>query len=42
MAELSAVTLPLDFSETFDKIRKDVENVDFKNLRILLSEWSHK
>lgn len=38
--ELSNCKLPLDFSQKFDKIQKYVENVDYKELRILLSEWS--
>ena len=38
VAELSEFTLPLDFSEKFDKIRLCVQNVDFKQLRSLLSE----
>ncbi len=40
--ELSSVKLPLDFSDIFDKIRKSVENVDFKELRNLVTEWSSK
>ena len=40
--ELSSIKLPLDFSEKFDKIRTSIENVDFKELRTLLSEWSNK
>ena len=42
MKELKSVNLPLDFSLKFDKIFKAIENVDFKELRILLSEWSSK
>lgn len=38
--ELSSVKLPLDFSEKFDKIRTSVENVDFKQVRNLVTEWS--
>lgn len=40
--ELESVKLPLDFSDKFDKIRKSVENVDFKELRNLVTEWSSK
>nr|MCR4954985.1 response regulator [Treponema sp.] len=40
--ELSSVILPIDFSKKFSKIRTCVENIDFKELRILLSEWSSK
>ena len=40
--ELSKVKLPLDFSQKFDKIRFYVQNVDFKALRIFLSEGSSK
>ncbi len=40
ISELSSYKLPLDFSDKFDNIRTFVENVDFKNLRILLSEGS--
>ena len=40
--ELTSVKLPLDFSDIFDKIRKSVENVDFKELRNLVTEWSSK
>ena len=40
--ELKAFSLPLDFSQKFDNICKCIENVDFKELRILLSEWSSK
>lgn len=40
LKELSNVNLPLDFSDKFDKIRKSIENVDFKELRVLLKEWS--
>lgn len=40
--ELSSVILPIDFSQKFCKIRSSVENIDFKELRILLSEWSNK
>ncbi len=39
--ELKSVKLPLDFSEKFDNIQQSVNNVDFKRLRILLSEWSN-
>ena len=39
--ELKAFSLPLDFSQKFDNICKSIENVDFKELRILLSEWSN-
>ena len=42
LEDLSKVTLPLDFSEKFDRIRSSIENVDFKELRTLLSEWSNK
>ena len=42
MKELSSVKLPLDFSEIFGKIRKSVENVDFKEVQNLLTEWSSK
>ena len=38
--ELKKFTLPFNFSEKFDKIVICVENVDFKELRNLLSEWS--
>lgn len=41
ISDLSSYKLPLDFSEKFDNIRTFVENVDFKNLRILLSEGSN-
>ncbi len=37
--ELSNFKLPIDFSAKFDKIRICVENVDFKELKKLLSEW---
>ena len=40
--ELKSVKLPLDFSEIFDKIRINVENVDFKEVRKLVTEWSSK
>ena len=40
--ELSSVKLPLDFSEKFCKISQTVENVDFKELKKILSEWSNK
>ena len=40
--ELESVKLPLDFSDKFDRIRKSVENVDFKELRNLVTEWSSK
>ncbi len=40
--ELSSRILPLDFSQKFSKIRQCVKNVDFKELRILLSEWSNR
>ena len=40
--ELSAFKIPLDFSDKFDKICKSVENVDFKELRNLISEWSRE
>ena len=40
--ELSNYKLPLDFSQKFDKISQSVQNVDFKELRNLLSEWSNK
>lgn len=40
--ELKAFSLPLDFSQKFDNICKCIENVDFKQLRTLLSEWSNK
>ena len=39
--ELSSFKIPLDFSDRFDKIRTSVENVDFKELRSLVSEWSN-
>lgn len=39
--ELKSVKLPLDFSEIFDKIRINVENVDFKEVRKLVTEWSN-
>ncbi len=42
MNKLSSVKLPLDFSQKFSKIQKSIENVDFKELRLLLSEWSNK
>ncbi len=38
--ELKSVKLPLDFSQKFDNIQQSVNNVDFKGLRNLLSEWS--
>ncbi|SEQ78182.1 Signal transduction histidine kinase [Treponema bryantii] len=41
ISELSSVQLPFDFSQKFDKIKTSVENVDFKELRNLLSEWSN-
>ena len=40
--ELKAFSLPLDFSQKFDNICKSIENVDFKELRNLLSEWSNR
>ena len=40
--ELSKVSLPIDFSQKFDKLSQAVQNVDFKSLRNLLSEWSNK
>ena len=40
--KLSSQKLPLDFSQKFSKIRQSIENVDFKELRLLLSEWSNK
>ena len=40
--ELTEYNLPFEFSQKFDSIKKCVENVDFKELRILLSEWSSK
>ena len=40
VSELSSVKLPLDFSQKFDKIRTSIENVDFQELRNLLSEGS--
>lgn len=40
--ELKAFSMPLDFSKKFDRICKCVQNVDFKELRILLSEWSNR
>ncbi len=42
MSELSSVSLPIEFSQKFDKIRTSVQNVDFKELKNLLSEWSSK
>ncbi len=39
---LTSVKLPLDFSQKFSKIQKSIENVDFKELRSLLSDWSNK
>ena len=39
--DLSSYLLPLDFSQKFSKIRQSIENVDFKELRTLLSEWSN-
>ena len=41
VSELKSVKLPLDFSQKFDKIRTSIENVDFKELRILLTEGSN-
>ena len=41
ISELTSVKLPLDFSQKFDKIRTSIENVDFKELRILLTEGSN-
>ena len=40
--EIREFSLPFEFSQKFDKIIESVENVDFKQLRILLSEWSSK
>ena len=40
--ELSNFQLPLDFSQKFVKISQYVQNVDFKELRNLLSEWSNE
>ena len=42
ISHLSEFSLPLDFSQKFDKIQKSIEKVDFKELRVLLSEWSNK
>lgn len=42
ISHLSEYSLPLDFSQKFDKIQKSIEKVDFKELRVLLSEWSNK
>ena len=42
ISHLSEYSLPLDFSRKFDKIQKSIEKVDFKELRVLLSEWSNK
>lgn len=39
--ELSSVKLPLDFSQEFSNISQCIQNVDFKQLRILLAEWSN-
>lgn len=40
--ELSNFQLPLDFSQKFVKIAQYVQNVDFKELRNLLLEWSNE
>ncbi len=40
--ELSYFHLPLDFSQKFVKIAQYVQNVDFKELRNLLLEWSNE
>ena len=40
--ELSNFTLPLDFSQKFVKISQCIQNVDFKELRNLLLEWSNE
>lgn len=40
--ELSNYHLPLDFSQKFVKIAQYVQNVDFKELRNLLLEWSNE
>ena len=40
--ELSNFQLPLDFSQKFVKISQYVQNVDFKELRNLLLEWSNE
>ena len=40
--ELSNFHLPLDFSQKFVKIAQYVQNVDFKELRNLLLEWSNE
>lgn len=40
--ELSNYQLPLDFSQKFVKIAQYVQNVDFKELRNLLLEWSNE
>ena len=42
ISHLSDYSLPLDFSQKFDKIQKSIEKVDFKELRVLLSQWSNK
>ena len=40
--ELTNFKLPLDFSQKFVKISQYVQNVDFKELRNLLLEWSNE
>ena len=40
--EISNYHLPLDFSQKFVKIAQYVQNVDFKELRNLLLEWSNE
>ncbi len=41
ISELSEYTIPFDFSQKFDNIKQSVSNVDFKELKVLLSEWSN-